>query len=299
MRVLQSLLCVGLLAGCAPWSAENPAQPTLTRVAGVPFYPQEGFRCGPAAMAMVLDWSGLYIKPAALEPQFFTLKDPRKTLAETANQYGRLAYPIAGTNAMMAELAAGHPVVVVQNLGVDSAPVWNCAVAVGFDKAQNQILVHGGDQAAKRMSVRLFERLWADSDHWGLVVLRPGEVPAAARQPDYVKAAYNLERAGRYWEAVLAYDAGLALWPNDPDTLMGLGSSLYLLGDPRGAAEAYRAATLVAPDPSAANAALAQIDSELAQRGTAMVASEKPLPPPLPRPTRASRGPNGLKEPQR
>lgn len=287
MRVLHSLLCLGLLGGCSPWSAETPAQPTLTRVAGVPFYPQEGFRCGPAAMAMVLDWSGLFIKPAALEAHFFSLKDPRKTLSETANHYGRLAYPITGTNAMLTELAAGHPVVVVQNLGVDSTPVWNCAVAVGFDKAQNQILVHAGDQAAKRMSMRLFERLWTDSDNWGLVVLRPGELPAAAGQHDYVKAAYNLERAGRYWEAVLAYDAGLALWPNDPDTLMGLGSSLYLLGDPRGAAEAYRAASLVAPDPSAASAALAQIAAELPQRGDTMTAADTPLPPPLPRPTKA------------
>ncbi|MBC7907331.1 MAG: PA2778 family cysteine peptidase [Rhodospirillaceae bacterium] len=289
MRVLKTLACLGLLAGCSPWSAEPPAHPTLTRVAGVPFYPQEGFRCGPAAMAMVLDWSGLYVKPSALEAHFFTMRDPRKTLAETANRYGRLAYSISGTNAMMAELAVGHPVVVVQNLGVDSAPKWNCAVAVGFDREQGQILVHAGDQAAKRMSMRLFERLWADSDNWGLVVLRPGELPAAARQPDYVKAAYNLERAGRYWEAVLAYDAGLALWPNDPDTLMGLGSSLYLLGDPRGAADAYRAAAGVAHDPSPASAALAQISAELETVAVADKPQSKPMPKPLPRPARAGR----------
>lgn len=293
MRMLQALLCIGLLTGCSaggPATSENADHSALVRISGIPFHPQEGLRCGPAAMAMVLDWSGLEIKPAALEAQFVTAKDPRNTLAVTANRYGRLAYPIAGTAAMLAELTTGHPVIVVQNLGVDSAPIWTCAVAIGFDRSQNQIILHTGEQAAKRMSVRLFERLWADSDHWGLVVLRPGEVPAALSQPDYLKAAYNLEQAGRYWEAVLAYDSGLALWPNDPDTLMGLGSSLYLLGDSRGAVEAYRAAALIARDPSPASAALARIAAEQARRDSSVTAAEKPLPSPLRRPLR------GLKE---
>lgn len=280
MRMLQALLCVGLLSGCAPWgaaTAENPTHPNLVRVTGVPFYPQDGFKCGPAAMAMVLDWSGLDIKPPALEGQFFPIKDPRKILPETANRYGRLAYPVIGTAAMMDELSAGHPVVIVQNMGVDSAPVWNCAVAIGFDRSQSQILIHGGNQAAKHMSVRLFERLWADSDQWGLVVLRPGELPAAARQPEYLKAAYNLQRAGRYWEAVLAYDSGLALWPDDADTLMGLGSSLYLLGDTRGAADAYRAAAAIAGDGSPASAALAKIAGELGRHEDTIAAADKPV----------------------
>jgi tetratricopeptide (TPR) repeat protein len=233
------------------------------RVAGVPFHPQEGFQCGPAPMAMVLNWSGLEVKPAALEAQpFSTRADPRRTLADAASHYGRLAYPIAGTSAMMTELAAGHPVLVVQNLGVESRPLWNCVVAIGYDRTQEEVVVHSGEHAGKRMSLRLFERLWSDSGNWGLVVLKPGDLPAAARQPDYLKAAYNLRRAGRYWEAVQAYDAALAAWPTDAEALMGLGASLYLLGDIHGATDAYRTALLTAPDPLPAQAALEQIAAE-------------------------------------
>ncbi|MGE5475668.1 MAG: PA2778 family cysteine peptidase [Bacteroidales bacterium] len=233
------------------------------RVAGVPFHPQEGFQCGPAPMAMVLNWSGLEIKPAMLEQQPFSERaDPRRILADTASHYGRLAYPIAGTSAMMTELAAGHPVLVVQNLGVESRPLWNCVVAIGYDRTQEEVVVHSGEHAGKRMSLRLFERLWSDSGNWGLVVLKPGDLPAAAHEPDYLKAAYNLRRAGRYWEAVQAYDAALATWPTDAEALMGLGASLYLLGDTHGATDAYRTALLTAPDPLPAQAALEQIAAE-------------------------------------
>jgi hypothetical protein len=190
MRMLWMALCLGLLAGCSSqWPATLAGDGERVRVAGVPFFPQDGFRCGPAAMAEVLNWSGLDIKPLSLEGQFYAVSDPRRTLADAANRYGRLAYPITGTGAMLTELAAGHPVVVLQNLGVDREPLWNCVVAIGFDRARNQILIHSGDQAGKRMSLRLFERLWSDADQWGLVVLKPGELPAAAAQADYVKAA--------------------------------------------------------------------------------------------------------------
>lgn len=287
MRHMLAVLCAGLVAGCAgEWPALTGSGDTAerARVAGVPFYPQEGFRCGPSAMAMVLNWSGLDVKPAALETKLTGKGDPRRLLAESASLYGRLAYPITGTGAMLAELAAGHPVLVVQNLGVESQPLWNCVVAIGYDRPQEQVVLHSGEHAGKRVSLRLFERLWSDSGQWGLVVLKPGDLPAAARQADYVKAAYALRRAGRYWEAVQAYDAALATWPADPDTLMGLGASLYLLGDAHGAADAYRTAMLSAEDPSPARAALEQIAAE-------STLSRAPIPRPQARPAGARRVP--------
>lgn len=287
MRCLWAVLCAGLAAGCSgnwPSLAGSADRADRVRVADVPFFPQEGFHCGPAAMAMVLNWTGLEIKPAALQVGVPAAGDPRRTLADSASRYGRLAYPITGTAAMLTELAAGHPVLVVQNLGVESRPLWNCVVAIGYDRPQEQVLVHSGEQAGKRMSMRLFERLWSDSGQWGLVVLRPGELPAAASQPDYLKAAYALRRAGRPWEAVQAYDAALATWPTDAEALMGLGASLYLLGDSKGAADAYRTAAMNAADPLPAQAALEQISAEPAL-------SRPPLPRPQMRPGGGRRAP--------
>ncbi|MGE5517750.1 MAG: PA2778 family cysteine peptidase [Bacteroidota bacterium] len=293
MRCLLAVLCAGLgaglVAGCSgDWPVLGAAGGggDHIRIANVPFFPQEGFRCGAAPMAEVLNWSGLEVKPAALDAATAAephgVGDPRRTLADTASRQGRLAYPIAGTAAMLTELAAGHPVLVVQNLGVESQPLWNCVVAIGYDRPQEEVVVHSGQHAGKRMSLRLFERLWSDSGQWGLVVLKPGDLPAAARQPDYLRAAYSLRRAGRYWEAVQAYDAALASWPADAEALMGLGASLYLLGDRHGATEAYRTAMLTAADPLPAQAALEQI-------AAASPPARVPIPRPQPRPTSGRR----------
>ena len=103
-----------------------------------------------------------------------------------------------------------------------------------------------------------------------MVVLRPGEMPATARQTDMVTAAHGLETAGRHWEAVLAYDSVLSRWPNDAAAQMGLGASLHLLGDLHGAADAYRAAAAESRDPAPALEALGRVVAE--------IGSQPPLP---------------------
>lgn len=272
MRAIWAMLCVGILTGCtqppgpsAGAMRPEPVRLELVRVDDVPFHAHQGFRCGPEPLASMLEWTGMAITPAALQ-QAFTGKttDPRVVLTATARRYGRLAYPISGLAALSAELAAGHPVLVVENLGVPGKPLWNCLVAVGYDQAAQQVLLNG-DEEAKRVPLRLFERLWSDSDQWGLVVLNPGDMPAAARQADYVAAARGLERAGRAWEAVLSFDAALAQWPNDGEAMLGLASSLRLLGDIKGAAEAYRAAATLLKDPRAAQEALAKSMNAVAE----------------------------------
>lgn len=273
-RVAVVAVCLGLAGGCA---MEGQARAEGdTRVAGVPFHRQEGFRCGPAAMAMMLGWSGVEITPAQLEGQFLgEAKDPRGRLTESARRYGRFAYPVSGIEAMLAELKAGHPVLVLENLGVASRPLWHCAVAVGYDGAARSVLLNSGTEAGKAVPVRLLDRLWSDADNWGLVVVRAGDMPATAQQRPFVEAARALEKAGRHWEAVLSYDTALSQWPADGEALMGLGSSLYQLGDAQGAVEAFRASAEVAKDPRPALEALAHVLAELGRRDEALAAAQR------------------------
>jgi hypothetical protein len=51
-----------------------------------------------------------------------------------ARRHGRLAYLITGPDSMFEEVAAGHPVIVLQNLGLSWYPVWHYAVVVGYDQ---------------------------------------------------------------------------------------------------------------------------------------------------------------------
>ena len=116
----------------------------------VPFFPQQAYQCGPAAMAMVLGWSGLPVTPDNLVDEVYTpgrLGSLQPNLIAAARRRGRLAYPFNGPQPLLAELAAGHPVVVLQNLGTATYPAWHYAVVVGRDRSTDQILLHSGTRA--------------------------------------------------------------------------------------------------------------------------------------------------------
>jgi hypothetical protein len=66
----------GLAACATPAAVERaelrPGLPDRAEVAGVPFEPQEELWCGPAALAMVLSWSGPKITQPELAPAVYT-----------------------------------------------------------------------------------------------------------------------------------------------------------------------------------------------------------------------------------
>jgi tetratricopeptide (TPR) repeat protein len=266
-----AVICACLLTGCAGGDdtlpltrAGFPATVTLTNI---PFNSQQGFGCGPAVMASALAGAGIAIKPEALTGRFYgETGDPRDNLMDTARHYGRLAAPVHGLDALEAELAAGHPVLIVENLGVARKPLWNCAIAVGYRDSGARLVINENDQQSKAISRNLLDRLWSETDSWGLVVLRPGEIPASASEFDMVAAAGGLLQSGHYREAVTVYDSILGKWPTNTDARMGLGTCLYLLGDVRGAADSYRTAAAEAADPRPALAALDHILAELDRR---------------------------------
>ncbi|HQT26942.1 MAG TPA: C39 family peptidase, partial [Burkholderiales bacterium] len=113
-----------LLAGCAGMPTENyqaakglPRQVELE----VPFYPQETYQCGPAALAMAFAYDGLSVSPSELAREVY-LPGKEGTLQvemlAAARRAGLVPYVLDNNpDAMMKELAAGHPVVVLQNLG--------------------------------------------------------------------------------------------------------------------------------------------------------------------------------------
>ena len=93
---------------------------------------------------MALAWSGLRIDPDDLAPQVYTpsLKGSlQPAMITAARRHSRVAYPISGANALLQEIAAGHPVIVLQNLGLSWIPVWHYAVVIGYDLNQEVIIL--------------------------------------------------------------------------------------------------------------------------------------------------------------
>ncbi|HET7201397.1 MAG TPA: PA2778 family cysteine peptidase [Burkholderiales bacterium] len=233
----------------------------------VPFYAQEQYQCGPAALAMVLEAGGLRVDPETLRPEVY-LPDRHGSLQiemlAAARRNGFVAVELnPSLSDLIAEIAAGNPVVVLQNLALDWHPVWHYAVAVGYDLSAQRIVLHSGMERRMEMPLATFERTWKRSGYWAMLALPPGRLPASIKAADYLGAVAKLEKAGPRGSAHAAYQRALERWPDQLTALIGLGNTAYRAGDLQEAEQAFRRATVAHPESAAAHNNLAQTLADL------------------------------------
>ena len=278
-------LIIGLLilSGCATAPTKRGYRasgdvPPQSELKAVPFFPQEEYQCGPASLAMVLAWSGLQIDADELAPQVYTpsLKGSLQPAMITATRrHGRVAYPISGADALLSEIAAGHPVIVLQNLGLSWVPVWHYAVVIGYDLDQALIILHSGITKRKTTALNTFENTWARSQHWGLVVLPPNRLPATAEENSYVKAVVGLERAQQWPAAVEGYETALSRWPHSFSAHIGLSNSYYAQGDLESARTLLQKTTILFPEEAVAFNNLAHVLGKQGKKQEAIKAARQ------------------------
>lgn len=246
------------LAGCAVNPrVQLPAGEALV-LGGVPFHPQTEYQCGPAALAGVLGASGVETSPEALRPQVFL--PGRKgslqvELLAASRRAGRIPYVVDGEpQALLEELDAGRPVLVLQNLWTPSVPRWHYAVVVGSEPARNRLVLNTGVDERKPVRARSFLRTWDWAGRWGFVALRPGELPAQADPLRYAEAVAAFETVGGAEASRLAWEAARTRWPGDPRAWLALGNLDYGAGDKRAALRWFQGGLAAAPgDPVLAN----------------------------------------------
>ncbi|MDH3659505.1 MAG: PA2778 family cysteine peptidase, partial [Alphaproteobacteria bacterium] len=225
-------------------------------LAAVPFHPQtERDDCGPAALAMMLGWSGIDTDPVTLAPAVYTPGREgtlQSDIIQASRRAGRLALPVRTLQDLLAELDAGNPVLVLQNLGLARWPIWHYAVAMGYDLEEATLFLHSGRTEHLVTSFSDFLSSWRTSGQWALTITRPSQLSASLRQTDGLDAANGLEQAGRNEAAAMAYAAFLERWPDSLPALMGFGNARYAAGDVEMASKTFRHA--VALHPKAAEA---------------------------------------------
>lgn len=266
--------CVSLVisGGCAHRPTEERAWPgdlpARVELAEVPFFPQDEYQCGPATLATALVWSGAAATPEQLAPAVYVPKRRGSLQAELiagARRFARVPYVLRPDfESLLREVAAGHPVIVLQNLGLAWYERWHYAVVVGFDRDDDTVILRSGREERRVMSRSLFLRTWERGDRWALAVLPPTRVPATADELRYLEAVMPLERAGEHGPAQRAYTAAYERWPTSLGALLGMGNTAYALGDKRQAEAHYREATRAHPHAGIAFNNLAQV---LAERG--------------------------------
>lgn len=192
-----------------------------------------------------------------------------------ARRQALVAYPLRPElEDLMREVAAGHPVLVFQNLSLQSYPMWHYAVVIGYDLAKKRIVLHSGLNERMDMSLFTFEHTWARGGYWSMVALPPSTLPATAGAVSFSAAAAGLERVNPA-AAATAYRAALHRWPATREALFGLGNAAYAQGQKEEAATHFAATVRMHPDFADAWNNLAQVRLELGQHDAAAEAAAK------------------------
>ncbi len=267
--LLAAVLGAALLTGCSTMPQTRqvmeeglPGLPESRELEDVPFHPQERYQCGPAALATVLEYSGVAVTPQSLVSAVYVPEREGSFQVEmlaAARNYGRLAMTLEPRlSALLNTLDAGWPVLVLQNLGTDWFPQWHYAVAVGYDLEAGELILRSGVTERYAADLSVFERTWKRGDYWGMVVFPPGEAPPA-RPGDYFQAAADFETNAPADAAGRAWRTGVRQWPENVRLLMGWGNHLYRQGEKLQAAAQYSKALSQVPDYGPALNNLAQI----------------------------------------
>jgi hypothetical protein len=265
-------------AGCvtAPPKVELSTSldiPRKIELTEVPFHPQGEYQCGPASLAMTLEWSGVAITPDQLKPEVYTSSRQGSLppdMIGAARRHGRVAYPVHRIEDVLEEVASGHPVIVLQRLRSLLRASWHYAVVIGYDLDQREIILHSGVKAREVLSIDEFMDTWQPWGHWGILTLSPQKFPATVQEEVYLKAVIGLEQTERWTEAQQAYTQAADRWPHNGLAWMGLGNSRYALGNLAGAEQAFRSAVDAAPQSGAAYNNLAHVLMELDRQEEAL-----------------------------
>ncbi len=230
-----------LLASAAAGSGELSLSRELDEVA---FYPQDAYQCGPAALATLVSPAGLSVSPEELKDEVYIPDRQGSLQAEMLAATRRLQLLpvlIAPTLAtLLAEIDAGNPVLVMQNLGPGWMPNWHYAVAVGYDLQAGEIVLRSGTIRRRVTPLSVFENTWRRSGFWGFVALQPGQLSATLTEQHYVAALADYLEHAENTRATLAARAGVTRWPGNTLLRMMLAETYAGGGDTVSAEAAYR-----------------------------------------------------------
>ena len=282
------LLLGALLNGCAlvappQYGALKEQRPTdlpaRVELTHVPFFAQEDYQCGPAAIAMAMNAAGVKVTPEQMVEQVYLPARKGSLQVEmlvAPRRHGLVAYELEPKMTdLLREVAAGTPVIVLENYRYRWWPLWHYAVILGYDFDKGEVIRHSRTHERQTMPFPVFEYVWIDEGYWAMVVVPPDRVPATATEKKYGQAVAALERTGHVKNAHIAYNAMLRRWPDSLGGLMGRGNTAYALKDIDTAEAAFRQATVAHPEAPAAFNNLAHVLAERGKHGEALKAAEQ------------------------
>ncbi len=271
---LALLLLAGGLGGCAllvPQAEALHAQwpeavAPRAELESVPFFPQLDNQCGPAALATVMSFSGVAVTPEELTPKVYLPQRKGSLQIEmlaAPRAAGLVSFKLAPRfEDVLREVAAGTPVIVLQDYGVWPVSYWHYAVVVGFDRERGQVVLRSGEKQRLEIPLRVFEYTWKESGYWAMTVSPPDRIAATAQDDAWLAAIAATERVADRPTAQRAYASFVKRWPEHLNGAIALANAEYALGHLAQAEDVLRAATRRHPRSAMALNNLAQVVSE-------------------------------------
>ena len=186
-------------------------------------------------------------------------------------RYSRVSYKLGPHfDNLLRELAAGNPVIVLQDIGVGPITDWHYAVVVGFDYPAGELYLRSGETKRLAIPFTIFEYTWKRGNYWAMVTMPPGRIPETASETGYLSAISAMERVGEPRAALLAYSAFLERWPDNIAASVGLANRHYTLGELGPAEAVLRKALARHPDSVPVLNNLAQLVSDLGRNDEAL-----------------------------
>ncbi len=214
------------------WPAGLPERVELS---AVPFFPQKEYQCGPAALATTLVNFNVKVTPEDLVEQVYLPARKGSLQVEmlaAARRYGMVSYQLAPRfEDLLREVAAGNPVIVLQDYGVFQFTLWHYAVVAGYDYAKGELVLRSGEKQRLIMPFPVLEYTWKPSNYWAMVTTPPDRVPVTATESGYLAAVAAMERVGNPRATTMAYASFLRRWPDNLMARIGLANGHYALGE--------------------------------------------------------------------
>lgn len=224
----------------------------------VPFESPRNDLCGSTSIEMV---SRYWTKQTGFAPALSLEELDKRTLLpnrggtlqaemiSAARTNGLIVYKIAPKiEALIEELSAAHPVIVLVNRSFSWYPLWHYVTITGYHSDKKQIIAHFGDQPDEPIDLERFLEIWKRSNYWGVVMLPPESEPKTASLKTYLQSVYDMETTGLTDMAERGYLSAVRKWSKQVEPYLALGN-LYLRRNRLSEAEQiYQKALALSPD---------------------------------------------------
>lgn len=171
-------------AGCASpgrdavISSIKSAPATGAVIEGVPFFAQDRYDCGPAALASIMSFYGEAADIDEIKGRVYNemLKGtlPLDMLSYAKERGFEARYYKGGLDDLREAVKKGEPLILFLNLGYDFYPVGHYIVATGFSDSVGAVLAHSGMDREKAYGFKELEKAWSKTGYSTLLVRPKG-----------------------------------------------------------------------------------------------------------------------------